>query len=159
MILVTLGTQDKAFIRLIKAIEDVKLSGTLKDDVVVQSGYTEYASTVLELKDYYSQIELDQLRQEADLIITHAGVGSILDALKFNKVVIAVARLKQYGEHTNDHQLELLDAFANEGYILRCDDLSKLSEVIEIARTFKPKPYPFDPSAVLKTVLDAINQA
>ncbi len=159
MILVTLGTQDKSFSRLIKAIEDLKLPNTLKDEVIVQSGYTEYASSVLEIKDYYSQIELDELRQEADLIITHAGVGSILDVLKFNKVVIAVARLKQYGEHTNDHQLELLDAFANEGYILRCDDLSKLSEVIEIARTFKPKPYPFDPSAVLKTVLDAINQA
>lgn len=159
MILVTLGTQDKMFIRLIKAIEDLKLSGALKDEVIVQSGYTEYKSSVLEIKDYYSQIELDQLRQEADIIITHAGVGSILDALKFNKVVIAVARLKQYGEHTNDHQLELLDAFESEGYILRCDDLSKLSEVIEIARTFKPKPYPFDPSAVLKTVLDAINQA
>jgi UDP-N-acetylglucosamine transferase subunit ALG13 len=159
MILVTLGTQDKPFTRIIQSIEDLKASGVIKDEVVVQAGFTSFSSNLLHIQAYYSQLELDALRKEADLIITHAGVGSILDALKYHKVVIAVARLKHLGEHTNDHQLELLDAFDSEGYILRCDDLTKLSEVIEKAKNFKPKAYPFDPSAVLKTVLDAINQA
>jgi UDP-N-acetylglucosamine transferase subunit ALG13 len=159
MILVTLGTQDKPFTRLIQFIEDLKSSGKIADEVIVQSGFTPFSSNHLNVQAYYSQIELDALRDKADLIITHAGVGSILDALKYHKKVIAVARLKHYGEHTNDHQLELLEAFEFEGYILRCDDLSKLSEVIEKAKNFKPKAYPFDPSAVLKTVLDAINQA
>lgn len=156
MILVTLGTQDKPFTRLIKAIEDLKKSGQVSDDIIVQSGYTHYTSDVLTISPYFSQPELDSLRQKADLIITHAGVGSILDSLKYNKKVIGVARLKKFGEHANDHQIELLDAFVSEGYILRCDDLNQLLDVITYSHTFKPKPYPFNNQAVLKTVLDAI---
>lgn len=156
MILVTLGTQDKPFTRLLKAIEDLKSQGILTQEVVVQSGYTSYNSSLLSITPYFSQPDLDALRQKADLIITHAGVGSILDSLKLNKKVIGVARLKKYGEHANDHQYEILDAFESEGYILRCDDLDQLKNVITSALTFTPKPYPFDNSTVLKTVLDAI---
>lgn len=156
MILVTLGTQDKPFTRLLNAIENLKLSGAIQDDIIVQSGFTPYTSHVLSITPYFSQPDLDALRQKADLIITHAGVGSILDSLKFNKKVIGVARLKRFGEHANDHQYELLDAFESEGYILRCDNLEQLLNVITSSQTFKPKPYPFNNQAVLKTVRDAI---
>lgn len=158
MILVTLGTQDKPFTRLLDALVRLKTVHHFEDEIVVQTGFTPYASDVLSIKDYYSQIELDQLRRKAELIITHAGVGSILDCLKLNKKVIGVARLEKYGEHANDHQYELLDAFSEASYILRCDDLDGLNQVIESAHTFKPKPYPFDNSSVLKTVLNAINK-
>lgn len=157
MILVTLGTQDKPFPRLLKALEELKKQNLIKDEVLVQAGYTQYNSDVLKIKDYYSQIELDKLRQQADLIITHAGVGSILDSLKFKKKVIGVARLKKYGEHANDHQYEILDVFYNDGYILRCDDFDQLANVIESANKFSPKLYPFDNSKVLLTILNAIN--
>ncbi len=157
MILVTLGTQDKPFTRLLDALEKLKQNGLITDDILVQAGFTKYTSNVLKIKDYYSQIELDELRQKADLIITHAGVGSILDSLKFNKKVIGVARLKMYGEHANDHQYEILDVFSLDGYILRCDDFEKLAEVIKSCDKFQPKKYPFDNSKVLETILDAIN--
>ena len=158
MILVTLGTQDKPFTRLLDALVRLKTVHHLEDVIVVQAGFTPYSSDVIEIKDYYSQIELDQLRKKADLIITHAGVGSILDCLKLNKKVIGVARLEKYGEHANDHQYELLDAFSEAGYILRCDDLDDLYNVILSVRSFNPQPYPFDNSKVLKTVFDAITK-
>ena len=157
MILVTLGTQDKPFPRILSALEAFKEKGLINDEIWVQSGYTQFSSNILNIKDYYSQIELDELRQKADLIITHAGVGSILDSLKFKKKVIGVARLKQYGEHANDHQYEILDVFSKDGYILRCDNFDDLANIIQSANKFTPKNYPFDNSKVLETILNAIN--
>ena len=157
MILVTLGTQDKPFPRILKALETAKQNGLIEDEILVQAGFTHYTSDVLKIKDYYSQTALDDLRQKADIIITHAGVGSILDSLKYHKKVIGVARLEKYGEHANDHQYEILDTFSNEGYILRCDNFEKIDEIIKSTNKFEPKAYPFDNSALLKTVLDAIN--
>lgn len=157
MILVTLGTQDKPFPRILSALEAFKEKGLINDEIWVQSGYTQFSSNILNIKDYYSQIELDELRQKADLIITHAGVGSILDSLKFKKKVIGVARLKQYGEHANDHQYEILDVFSKDGYILRCDNFDDLANIIQSAYKFTPKNYPFDNSKVLETILNAIN--
>lgn len=156
MILVTLGTQDKSFIRLLNALETFKLDGMITDDILVQAGFTVCASKTMKVFQYLSQPELDELRSQADLIITHAGVGSILDALKFKKVVIGVARLKQFGEHANDHQLEILETFSKEGYILKAEDFQDLPELIQQAKAFNPKPYPFDNSAIIQAVLDFI---
>lgn len=156
MILVTLGTQDKPFTRLLQQLESLKASGLLQDRIVVQAGYTQFSSTLLEVHTYFSQIELDALRAEADLIITHGGVGSILDGLKVHKKIIAVPRLKRFGEHANDHQLEIIESFAQEGYILACLAVMDLKDCLEKVPSFTPKSYPFDNSAVLKSVLDYI---
>ena len=118
MILVTLGTQDKSFERLLKAIDREIEAGNIKDKVVVQAGYTKYSSDNMEIFDLVSPKELDKLMKEADVLITHGGVGSILGALKYDKPVIAAARLAKYKEHTNDHQKQIIGEFVKEGYIL-----------------------------------------
>ena len=89
MILVTLGTQDKEFRRLLKAIEREIINGTIKDKVVVQAGHTKYTSDRMEIIDYVPSDEFDKLMDKADLVITHGGAGSILGAIKRGKVVIA----------------------------------------------------------------------
>ena len=141
MILVTLGTQDKGFDRLLKAIDREIKKGTITDKVVVQAGYTEYQSDKMEIFDMIDKEALEKLTKEADLIITHGGVGSILTALSYGKTIIAVPRLKKYKEHTNDHQKQIVNRFAKEGYILAAKDLSQLGKMIEKAKTFHPKKY------------------
>ena len=141
MILVTLGTQDKGFDRLLKAIDREIKKGTITDRVVVQAGYTEYQSDKMEIFDMIDKEALEKLTKEADLIITHGGVGSILTALSYGKTIIAVPRLKKYKEHTNDHQKQIVNRFAKEGYILAAKDLSQLDKMIEKAKTFHPKKY------------------
>ena len=115
MILVTLGTQDKAFTRLLKKIEQAKKKGIIEDEIIVQGGYTSYKSDYFKVFDLIPMDEFDALMTQADLVITHGGVGSILTALQKGKKVIAAPRLKQYKEHANNHQLEIVDAFAKEG--------------------------------------------
>ena len=105
MILVLLGTQNNSFIRLLKGIEKNIQNKTITEEVIVQSGYTKYKSEQMKIIDFISEKELQKLQDEATLIITHGGVGSIVSSLKKNKKVIAIARLKQYKEHVNSNAI------------------------------------------------------
>ncbi len=141
MILVTLGTQDKSFERLLKAIDDQIKKGNIKEKVIVQAGYTQYSSPHMEIFDLVSPKELDQLMKKASIIITHGGVGSILGALKYDKPVIAAARLLEYGEHTNNHQLQIIEEFEREHYLLALHDFNQLDQLLIECRDFEPKKY------------------
>mgnify|MGYP004626939707 FL=1 len=142
MILVTLGTQDKKFYRILDAIQKEIDSGNIKDRVVVQAGCSsDYKSKDMEIFDLISVKKFDSLIKECDLLITHGGVGSIITGLRNNKKVIAIARLKKYKEHTNDHQLQIIDNFSKAKYILALDDEKQLNKVLKKVKTFKPKSY------------------
>ena len=142
MILVTLGTQDKKFDRLLDAIEKQIELGNINEEVVVQAGYSkDYKSNKMKIFDLIPVDEFDDYINKCDLLITHGGVGSIISGLKNNKVVIAAARLKKYGEHTNDHQLQIIEKFSRDGYILSLDDFDKLDVILKKAKKFKPKKY------------------
>ena len=141
MILVTLGTQDKPFDRLLKAIDKQIKKGNIKDRVVVQTGFTKYESDNMEIFDLIPMKTFDKLVDDADLIITHGGVGSILSAIRKGKKVIAIPRLSKYKEHTNDHQKQIVEDFVKNEYILTCKDLNKLDQVLDEAISFIPKKY------------------
>ncbi len=141
MILVTLGTQDKSFVRLLQAIDKEIEKGNIKDKVLVQAGYTKYKSKNMEIFKSVSSDRLEELMEEASLIITHGGVGSILTALKHHKKVIATPRLSKYNEHTNDHQKQIVEEFGRLGYIIPLKDLTKLDKILEKSKTFKPKDF------------------
>ena len=106
LIFVVLGTQDKQFCRLIKEIEELKKDGIIKEKIVIQAGCTKYKSKDIEILEYIPMTEFNKYIKNASYIITHGGVGSILDSLKYDKKVIAVPRLEKYNEHVNNHQIE-----------------------------------------------------
>lgn len=141
MIFVTLGTQDKDFSRLLKAIEKVIDLGYIKEEVIVQSGTTNFKSDKMKIYNLLSIDEFNNYIKKCDLLITHGGVGSILSGLKNGKKVIAAPRLKQFNEHENDHQVQIVDEFASLNYILKLDDFDKLDEVIELSKKFKFNKY------------------
>ena len=141
MIFVTLGTQDKDFSRLLKAIDREIEKGTIKEKVIVQAGHTKYESKNMEIFDLIPTDEFNEIIEKCDLLITHGGVGNILSAIKRGKPVIAAARLKKFKEHTNDHQKQIIGEFTKQGYILELKDFGKLGKMIEKAKTFKAKKF------------------
>ncbi len=141
MILVTLGTQDKSFKRLLEAVEKNIINKKIKDKVVIQAGNTKFRSNFMEIIDFIEYDKFDELIKSCDLLITHGGVGSIITGLKYNKKVIAAARLEKYKEHQNDHQKEIIKSFKNAGYILELEDFAKLSDVIKDSKNFKPTKF------------------
>lgn len=157
MILVTLGTQDKSFKRLLEAIDRQVELGNIKDKIVVQAGCTKYESKNMEIFDLIPMEKFDDLIKSCDLLITHGGVGSIITGLKNDKKVIAAARLEKYKEHTNDHQLQIIENFSNDGYILGLDNFDELDKVLEKAKTFKPKKYVSNTDKMIKIIEDFID--
>lgn len=158
MILVTLGTQDKAFERLLKAIDKQVELGNIKDKVIVQAGFTKYESDNMEVFDLISMKKFDELMDEASLVITHGGVGSILGALRKDKKVIAIPRLSKYKEHTNDHQKQIVEEFVKRGYILTCKNLSKINETIKESKKFKPTKYESSNNQMINTITNFIDK-
>ena len=137
MILVTLGTQNQPFTRLLELIE----KSDIKDEIIVQAGNTKFKSQKMKIFDYIPYEEMTELIKKADLIITHGGTGSILMPLKMGKKVIAVPRLAKYGEHVDDHQTQLTSIFEEEGYILEYKDGEDFNELYLKSKKFKPNKY------------------
>ena len=158
MIFVTLGTQDKSFTRLLKAIEKEIKKGGIKEKVIVQAGHTKYNSDNMEIIDLLPTDQFEKYMDEADLIITHGGAGSILGAIKRGKPVIAAARLKKYKEHTNDHQKQIIKEFSNAGYILELRDFSKLGKLIEKIKNFKAKKFKSNTQNMINMIEDYIEK-
>ena len=158
MILVILGTQDKPFTRLLQALDEQKKSHLINDELIVQAGCTKLDTDSMKLFDLLPIDEFDRLINEADVVITHAGVGSILSALKKGKKVIACARLSKYGEHTNDHQLQIQEEFARQGYLISCNDFSKIHEILDKLDEFTPNPYISMTDNVVNAIRDFIQK-
>ncbi len=141
MIFVTLGTQDKPFERLLASIEEQIEKGNIIEEVVVQAGHTKYSTEKMQVFDLVDREEFVRLVNECNILITHGGVGSILTGLKNNKKVIACPRLYKYGEHMNDHQMQIVSVFAKEGYLLEYQENDDLGEVLKRVADFSPKKF------------------
>lgn len=137
MILVTLGTQKEQFKRLLDYIENSQI----EDEIIVQSGHTKYESKKMKLFDFIPYEEMEKYIKKADVIITHAGTGSVLMPLKMGKKVIVCARLSKYEEHIDDHQQQLADIFSEEEYVLELNENNSLDELFKKIKTFKPKKF------------------
>lgn len=140
MIFVTLGTQDKSFKRLPNKIQELVDKKIIKDEVIIQVGTTKFKSNNIKVFDLMSMEQFKEYIEKCDLLITHGGVGTILDALKQNKKIIAFPRLSKYGEHVNDHQIQIINEFYNNGYIMT-GKIGDMQELIEQSKTFENKKY------------------
>ena len=148
MILVLLGTQNNSFHRLLEEIEKNIENGIIKEEVVVQAGYTKYEPSTQKQKikifDTIPKKELEKLIEKANLVISHGGVGSMVTANQKGKKVIAVPRYKKYHEHVNDHQIETIRIFERKGYVMIAENVEDLSELLEKSIDFEPVIYKKD---------------
>lgn len=156
MILVLLGTQNNSFHRLLEEIDRLIENEVIKEEVIVQAGYTQYTSDNMKILGLISKEELEELQNRADFIITHGGVGSILLSITKNKKVIAVPRFHQYGEHVNDHQKQIVELFNEKGYIIGVEGVEGLEQAVKQIADFEPKEYQQNHDKMLKIIEDFI---
>lgn len=153
-ILVLLGTQKNPFVRPLNQLEKLEL----KDDIIVQAGHTKFDSEKMKILPIISQQEYDKLNKEAEIVITHAGVGSIIQALKLGKPTIVIPRRKKYGEHLNNHQQQIANYYADKGYVIKIEEMSELGPAIERARDFKFPKISFDNNRIRKLITEFIDE-
>jgi UDP-N-acetylglucosamine transferase subunit ALG13 len=154
MIFVVLGTWEMPFTRPLVQIEDAVRQGLISKPVLVQSGRSAYKSADLNLVPFYGRQELEQMYEQAALVICQAGVGSIMLGLRKQKKVIAIARRSKFDEHIDDHQLEILDVFSKSGAVLPWNGDGDLPEVLRRAETFVSAGYSFSDEKISRSILD-----
>lgn len=108
MIFVTVGTHEQQFNRLIKEVDRLKGEGLIQDDVFIQTGFSDYEPVHCQWKALISYDEMNRYIDEADIVITHGGPATFMGSLIKGKKTIVVPRLKEFGEHVNNHQLEFV---------------------------------------------------
>lgn len=131
LIFVTVGTCDKSFDRLIKAVDD--LAARLSEEVVIQIGISKYLPQNATYFGFCPPHEMESLIDRADLIIAHAGFGNIGQCISKQKRIILVPREKRFDDAI-DNQVELAEYLAERSRGIIClRDVAKLSEAfIEI---------------------------
>ena len=125
MIYVTVGTMYLDFARLIHEMDAI--AEATQEQVIVQTGMGTTLPKHCEHFDFKPREEVLAIQREARVIVTHAGIGSVIDALQAQRPAIFVPRLKRYGEHNNDHQVDIASAMERRGWgrmILDMDELA-----------------------------------
>ncbi|UJH91739.1 hypothetical protein LZ575_03385 [Antarcticibacterium sp. 1MA-6-2] len=128
MIFVTVGTQEP-FDRLIKAIDEV-YSEMEDKDLIVQAPLENFEPKNFKTVQFINPSEFSDIFERADLIIGHAGTGTILSALVKQKPLIIMPRICKYGEHRNDHQLSTVQKFGSFENIHVAEDEEALKKLL-----------------------------
>lgn len=130
MIFVTVGSQKFQFNRLLKKIDELIENNTINEEVFAQIGLSNYTPKNYKFVEFISQEEFKKNIEKAELIITHAGTGSIINSIKAGKKVIGIPRLSKYGEHVDDHQIQLINEFKELNFIEAVYDINNLKDVV-----------------------------
>lgn len=156
MIFIAVGTQDKQFLRILKVVDNAISKGIVKEEVIAQAGSTKFISDNMKVYDFIPSDEINEYTSRADLIVCHGGVGIITDALKKNKKVFVMPRLKEYKEHRNDHQLQIAEKFEKLGYIKLINSYDDFVKEYKNLDKFKPKKPKFGSTTIIDMVSDFI---
>ncbi len=135
MIFVTLGSREYQFNRLLKELDRLKASDALKEEIFAQIGGSDYEPKHYSFVRFLDREQFEALQEEADLIISHAGTGALISALKKGKKVISVPRLVRYKEHIDDHQLQISSVLSKEGYLWEVLDIEFLGSTIQVVKS------------------------
>ena len=135
MIFVTVGTHEQQFNRLVNAIDELVGNGRIDDPVFIQLGYSDVVPAYCEWAKFISASEMIKCMTEADVVVTHGGPSSFIEAMAAGKVPVVMPRLSKYGEHINDHQETFVRLVADrQGGIVPVYDVENLADAIKEAR-------------------------
>ncbi len=131
MIFVTVGTHEQPFNRLIECVDQLKGSGKIEEDVVIQTGFSTYEPKHCTWQKLYGFEEMDEFNHKARIIITHGGPSSFIMPLQLGKIPIVVPRRSEFGEHVNNHQVKFCNWVAEkQKNIIVVNKTIKLEKII-----------------------------
>jgi UDP-N-acetylglucosamine transferase subunit ALG13 len=130
MIFVTVGNHFQGFERLLRKVDEIALR--IPHEIVIQKGYSKY---VPQNAKYFNFVPLKtavEYIQKSDLVVSHAGMGTIILCKASGIPILIFPRRERYKEHVNDHQLEIAMVLKERGdkniYIV--DEEDQLEEKI-----------------------------
>jgi len=153
VIFVTLGTHEQPFDRALDLVAG--LGG--RDELLVQHGATQARPALphIEWLDYLDWEPLTAWMRDAEVVITHAGVGSAVTAIRAGKKPVLVPRLARFGEHVDDHQLQLAERLADFDLAVTCGPGDRLDGAVAKARATVARPLAAHQSRLARAVAQA----
>ena len=131
MIFVTVGTHEQPFDRLIKYVDELKARGVIKEEVIIQTGFSTYIPQHCTWSKLVPYKDMVQYVNEARIVITHGGPATFIMPLQVGKTPIVVPRQKKFGEHVNDHQLDFArNVEERMGTIITVENIKQLSDIL-----------------------------
>lgn len=158
MIFITLGTQKFQLNRLLKQIDEYVEQGLIREEVIAQVGHSDYKPKNYKFDTFFDKEDFDDHIKNSRIVVTHSGVGSIVNALNYKKPIIVYPRLKKYKEHVDNHQLDIATAFAKKGYLLCCSEKEQLIDLIEKCNTEEFTEYVSQTSQIINMIDSFLNQ-
>lgn len=159
LILVTVGSSEFEFNRLLEIIDLLCENNIMeKNDIIAQTGYSSYIPKNFKNFKMMEKSQFSEYIKKADVIITHAGVGTIISSLKSEKKVIVFPRLQQYNEHVDNHQLEISKSFEDANYIKVAQNYEELKNIICNIDNFYPEKFVSNNEQMNLLVLDVIEK-
>ncbi len=135
MIFVTVGSQGP-FDRLIHAVDEwTALRG--RSDVFAQIGKAKYIPKHIRFTEFVDPVEFKHLVESAQLILAHAGIGSIISALESARPIVVMPRRAHFREQRNDHQVATARHFEARRQIIVAYEEQSLAEKIDYALTLR----------------------
>lgn len=159
MIFVTLGSQKFPFDRLLEKIDGMLEDGIITEPVFAQTGSSTYTPKRFETAAFMDREAFAEKMEQADLVITHAGTGAIVGAVKKGKKVIAVPRLAKYGEHVDDHQLQIVEQFSEMNLLEPCWEVDDLGKAYTAAMEKTYIPYQSNTHTIIKDIESYLEKA
>ena len=135
LIFVTVGTDQHDFSRLVRKMDEI----ARRKSVIMQIGWTKFEPRNAEWFRFESNKRIDELYRSADIIVTHGGAGSIIRSLKEGKVPVVVPRRADFGEHVNNHQLDLGRSLEKKREVALVEDVNEIKGKLK-KRLIKKKP-------------------
>ena len=130
----------------------------ITETVFAQIGVSDYKPKNYEYTDFTTQEEFASKIDEADLIITHGGTGVIVNALKKGKSVIAIPRLSKYGEHVDDHQIQLINEFQEMNFIEPVYEIDRLKDAIKAVKIKDYNKYVSNTDKIVESIEEFVSE-
>ena len=127
MIFCTIGTQ-APFDRFVKIVDEV--AADLDEEVIAQVYKSDYQAKHIKTIDFLPPDEFNRLLSKARLIVAHAGMGTIISAMRQRKPIIIFPRIAALGEHRNEHQLATAQKMKELEYVYVANNAEELKELL-----------------------------
>lgn len=156
-ILIGVGASEYGLDRLLVIIDELCDEGMLDGShIIAQRGTSKYIPRNFKSFKLISREEYQKYLDDADVIISHAGTGSVIPPLKQGKKVIVFPRREKYGEHLDDHQLQLAEVFTKAGCTLCATNKEEMISCLKECGHFAPVPFKSNSDRMNKLIVDFI---
>lgn len=133
MMFVTVGTGPRGYDRLVRGVDAI--APEFDEEIQVQIGRGDYVPDNVDWFRFTSEDAIHKLYRTANVVIAHAGAGTLLTALSYEKPIVVLPRREKHGEHNDDHQIELADALRDRPDVFVIDTTDELKPAVEKARS------------------------